>query len=243
MMLENTLLWVYVAAMAIGALILFVMGRNSRSIPREEVLIAVFIPIWSGAAYLGMALGQGSVVTNGETTFFARYLDWVVTTPLLLLSLALVAMYRHKKNYTLIGALIGADVFMILTGLIADLSPEPIRFIWYGLGVAAFLVLLVLVWGPLRREATANPEARISGIFGKLATFLTVFWIAYPVTWLIGPSGLGIVSQEVDTFLFVLVPIISKVGFSLYGFSLLRSLPAHDTRVEPSGSAAHATAR
>jgi bacteriorhodopsin len=42
--------------------------------------------------------------------------------------------------------------------------------------------------------------------------------------WIIGPSGLGLIDQNWDTLLFVILPIFSKVGFSLYDLSLLRDL-------------------
>lgn len=223
---ERTLYALYVVAMAIGAFVFLLMGQNRRGVPAEEYLIAMFIPIWSGLAYLSMAFGQGSVEVNGQTVYFARYLDWVVTTPLLLVALAFTAMYKVKKDFVLIGGLIAADVVMILTGLIADLSPEPVRFLWYALGVAALAVLLYLVWGPVRARARQNPDPRIAGITTKLVTFLTVFWFVYPLVWLLGPSGVGVIDRGLETLLFVVVPIISKVGFSLYDLTMLRRLEA-----------------
>jgi bacteriorhodopsin len=53
--------WIYVIAMAIGALYFISLGTNPRGVPKYEYLIATFIPICSGLAYLAMALGQGKV--------------------------------------------------------------------------------------------------------------------------------------------------------------------------------------
>ncbi len=64
-----------------------------------------------------------------------------MTTPLLL-ALAFTAMHYVGKNKTLIAGLMGADVVMVVCGLIADLSPTPLRYVWYLLGVVAFLVVL-----------------------------------------------------------------------------------------------------
>jgi bacteriorhodopsin len=113
---------------------------------------------------------------------------------------------------------------MILTGLIADLSTTPVRYVWYGLGVVAFCVILYLIWVPLRAQAQANPDGRIASVYVRAATFLTVFWVGYPIAWLIGPSGLALIGQEAESVLFIVLPVISKVGFSLYDLSLLRAL-------------------
>jgi bacteriorhodopsin len=76
----------YVIAMAIGALTFALMSRRPRGVPGYEYLIAFAIPVWSGAAYLAMTFGQGKTEAFGQTAHWARYVDWVVTTPLLLLA-------------------------------------------------------------------------------------------------------------------------------------------------------------
>lgn len=224
----------YVATMVAGALLFVAWSRDPRGVPQYEYLIATFIPVWSAAAYLAMAFDQGKVMVEGQITYYARYLDWVVTTPLLLLALALTAMYHIPKDKTLIAALMGADVFMILTGLIADLSPTPVRYVWYGLGVVAFLVILYLIWVPLRAKAESQgPE--MAAIFRRVAGLLSVLWVAYPAVWLLGPSGLGLLDQSMDSLLFTLVPILSKVGWSIVDLSSLRSL---NERKAPRGARA-----
>lgn len=222
--MQTGLHWFYVGTMLLGALLFFIWSRDPRGVPRYEYLIAIFIPLWSGAAYLAMALGQGTIAVDGQTTYYARYLDWVVTTPLLVVALAMTGFYKKKPDITLIAALIGADVFMIVSGLIADLSPEPIRFVWYGVGVAAFVVLLLLVWVTLRGRVQQEQEAPVYTVFVRAATYLTIMWIGYPLIWLLGPSGVGVIDQNADVLLFVILPILSKVGFSIYGLSMLRDL-------------------
>jgi bacteriorhodopsin len=129
---QATFHWVYVIAMASGALYFMALSRNPRGVPKEEYLVATFIPIWSGLAYLAMAMGQGKVEIAGQMTHYARYMDWFLTTPLLLLSLAWTAMHQTAKDWMLIAALMGTQVIVIGSGLIADLSTtDETRFVWY----------------------------------------------------------------------------------------------------------------
>ncbi|NJN85530.1 MAG: bacteriorhodopsin [Leptolyngbyaceae cyanobacterium SL_7_1] len=216
--------WVYVASMAVGALYFWQLSRHPRQVPQYEYLVAMFIPIWSGLAYLAMAIDQGKVEVAEQLTHYARYADWIVTTPLLLLALSWTAMQFIKKDWTLIGFLISTQVVVILTGLIADLSERDwVRYLWYICGVVAFVVVLWGVWNPLRAKARSQGQG-LSSLYDKLATYLTAFWIGYPVVWIIGPSGFGWVSQTVDTFLFCLLPFFSKVGFSFLDLHGLRNL-------------------
>lgn len=226
--LDTTLHLVYVACMAAGALLFVAWMRNPRGVPTWEYLVAAFIPIWSGLAYLAMALGLGTVEVAGQTTHWARYADWVVTTPLLLTALWMTATTRTDKRPhapTLL-TLVAADVVMILCGLIGDLSEGPARYIYFGIGVGALVLIFWTVWGPLRRVAGHDPQ--VAGVYDSVAGYLTLFWIGYPLTWILGPSGVGLFGQTTDTVLFVLLPVFSKVGFSILDLGLLRRIGGED---------------
>ncbi|MBD2465487.1 bacteriorhodopsin [Oscillatoria sp. FACHB-1407] len=230
MNLQSLFHWVYVAAMAIGALYFILLGTNPRGIHKHEYLIATFIPIWSGLAYTAMALDQGKVEVAGQITHYARYIDWIVTTPLLLLSLSSTAMYFMVKDWTLIASLMATQVVVIASGLVADLSTtDGTRFLWYICGVVAFLVVLWGVWVPLRAKARGQ-SVELSRHYDKLLIYFTVLWISYPITWLIGPSGLGLVNQTIETLLFCVLPFFSKVGFSYLDLNGLRRLNSVRTR-------------
>lgn len=226
---QTILHWIYVAGMAIGALHFWALSRDPKGVPQYEYLVAIFIPIWSGLAYTAMALGQGKVEVAGQIAHYARYIDWVVTTPLLLLSLSWTAMQFIKKDYTLIGFLMGTQVIVIATGLVADLSERDwVRYLWYICGVVAFLFVLWGVWVPLRMKSKSQGRD-LAELHDKLTVYFTVLWIGYPIAWIIGPSGFGWVNQNIDTLLFCVLPFFSKVGFSFLDLHGLRGLPGEES--------------
>ena len=223
MNLQDLFHWLYVVSMGIGALYFVSLSANPRGVPQHEYLVAIFIPVWSGLAYMAMALNQGKLGVAGQITHYARYIDWVVTTPLLLLALAWTAMQFMPKDKTLIAGLMGTDIMMILSGLIANLSVGWLRYLWYGVGVVAFLVIMRGIWGPLRAK-TRRQKSELSNLYDKLATYFTVLWIGYPTVWILGPSGIGLFNQTIDTLLFCILPFFSKVGFSFLDLHGLRNL-------------------
>lgn len=228
---QNLWHWLYIGGMSIGAIYFSLLGRNPRGLPKLEYFVATFIPLWSGLMYLTMVLPtsgdgleQGKIEVAGQITHFARYADWIVTTPLLLLALAWTAMHHDKsKDWTLIFSLMATQVIVIVTGLIADLSDVPwVRYLWYTIGCVAFLVVLWGIWSPLRDKARGDAE--LFSFYNGLTTFFTITWICYPLIWILGPSGFRVFDQNVDTFLFCLVPFFSKVVFSFLDLNGLRSL-------------------
>ena len=215
MNLQTSILhYIYVAVMITGSTIVFFMSRDRKLVPKTEFFISFIIPIWSAISYLSIAIGQGMLEVDSQITYYARYIDWIVTTPLLLLSLSFVAMYTIKKDLIIIFSLVFADIVMVVSGLVADLSEGYNRFIWFFIGMLGFMVSLYIIWLPLKKLAMSQSE-QLDKIYTLLAGYLTIFWIGYPTTWILGPSGLSIVSQTVDTYLFIILPMFSKVGFSI----------------------------
>ena len=215
---------VYILCMAAGALLFFIWSRSPKGVHEAEYTVAILIPVWSGLAYLAMSYGLGQSEIGGQTTYWGRYVDWVVTTPLLLLALGLTAMHRlEQRDGALLWALVGTDVIMIGCGLVADLSTGPVRTVFFLCGCFALLVIFYLTWGPLRALAFRQGDD-LGRVYLTVAGLLSVLWIAYPTIWWLGPSGSGAIGQSLESWLFVLVPIVSKVGFSAVDLYLLRQL-------------------
>jgi bacteriorhodopsin len=222
---ESNLHWLYAIVMFSSALAFIIMSRRPAQVPSYKYVIHIFVVVWSGLAYSAIALGQGKIQMGGEEVVYARYLDWVVTTPLLLLSLNLTGKYTISLEGTITGALLGSQVIMILTGLFAELSlSQDAKWFWYVAGCIALVLVLWIFWGPLFKKAVAQGAA-IKEVYRKSATFLTIQWLAYPMVWMLGKPGLNIIDATTTTVLFIILPIISKAGFGFFNLLLLRNLP------------------
>jgi len=236
---ESIWLWIGTAGMTLGMLYFIGSGWGVDDPEQEEFyIITIFITAIAAASYFSMATGYGltEIVVDGETLdiYWARYADWLFTTPLLLLDLALLA--RVDRNT--ISTLIGLDVFMIITGLVGALVTESvaIRLAWWGISTAALLFLLYFLVKSLGEMSDQRP-AEVNSLVSTLQGLLIVLWLAYPVVWIIGTEGLGIVPLYAETAAFMVLDLSAKVGF---GFVLLRSRSVLDaaTDVTPAGATA-----
>lgn len=218
-------LWLYVAAMA-GGVVLFTRWRaDPCGVPLSEYRVAIAIPLWSGSWYLVMALGGGRTEVAGHTVYWARYADWVVTAPLLLVALTLTATHSLPgRRWGLMSALVGANVVVILSGLVAELTADAMaRYTLFSIGVLALLTVYALIWGPLHNHAHRQPEG-IAEVYREAAVLLSVLWLGYPVFWMIGPSGIGVIGSAATSQLLVALSVLSKVGWSILDLGRLRSL-------------------
>jgi len=152
---EALWLWLGTAGMFLGMVYFIARGWGVKNERRQKFYIAtIFITAIAFANYLAMALGYGltTVVVGGEEIpiYWARYTDWLFTTPLLLYDLGLLAGADRNTIYTLVGldvAMIGTGAVATLTGDLpgAALSTGAQRLIWWGVSTAFLLVLLVSI--------------------------------------------------------------------------------------------------
>lgn len=112
------------------------------------------------------------------SVYYARYIDWSLTTPLLLLDLCLLA--GLSGGHTIMA--IVADIIMILTGLFAAYGSEttPQKWGWYAIACIAYLVV---IWHlALHGRGTAMAKGgNVAKFFGAIGGFTLIIWTVYPM--------------------------------------------------------------
>lgn len=216
---SNFFLWFTTGGMFLGTILFLYWATTGQPQNYHHYITSAVITLWATMMYIVMAVGAGaSIITepDGEARifYFARYIDWTITTPLLLLGLAWVALGSIGRNPQVVLGLIVADIAMILTGVLSGAWAGGFKWFWFVVSCIFFLAVLFLIWGPLQTAAQSgvSPEA---SLFYPLAVMLTVLWFAYPVVFLIGTEGVGAISIGFEVFLFAVLDILAKVGFGI----------------------------
>lgn len=158
-------------------------------------IITTLIVMFATMSYFAMATGHGisyhkgvdreqhshrpdTIQTVYRQVYWARYVDWALTTPLLLLDLCLVAGL-NGANITMA---IVADEIMILTGLFAAFGNEgtPQKWGWYAMACIAYLVVVwhLAVHG---RAMAMSKGGKLAGFFAAIGGFTLILWTAYPM--------------------------------------------------------------
>ena len=211
--------------MLVGLAVIIGLGLRVPDDRVHHVVSSAFICVIAALAYFAMANGQGihtfiDAAGTERTVYWARYVDWALTTPLLLIGLATVGMPRvralHAREQNgLVGGLVGADLMMIATGLFASLSVQThMRWSWFAIGCVAFIVVLYLIAGPLRMDAVSRGSEH-SKLYTRLLTTLIVLWLVYPLVWIAGTEGQGTINLGQEVAIFAVVDVLAKVGFGV----------------------------
>ncbi len=229
-------LWIGTIGMSAGMILLFFPMQKNKSVSEQGDSIAHFlVPMVAMTLYLLMALGHGSVVLpSGRVFFYARYIDWSITTPLLLLSLVSSAVQGHaRKRGALIAGLVLSDVYMIATGLVAGWTDDPtLKWWFYILSCLSFLAIYGLLLGPFKELSLSSPKG---DLYRKKAVALGAVWLAYPIVFLVGQEGLRLWSPVMDAVLFTCLDLIAKVAYGLWAVSMVQHTGAVEEELEESG--------
>ncbi|GCE31744.1 rhodopsin [Dictyobacter alpinus] len=209
-------LWITALIMILGTLY-FTYGSVSARVERRRFFaISAIITLIAATLYTLMATGYGTLLQpGGHLSFFGRYIDWTFTTPLLLLDLALLALARNFPNRGMvIGTLVAADVYMILTGFVASIIRTDVRWIFFAASCAGFLAVIYLLVSRLAPQASLRGRL-VDNHYRRLMPILLVLWILYPIVWALGKEGAGVISTLAETVLYAILDICAKVGFGL----------------------------
>ena len=147
-----------------------------------------------------------------------RYVDWAVTTPLLLLKIVSMVKIRYRDHQLLINTLLFADFFMILIGYIGEqqltvdnqILVVP-KLIWGAVSTLGYVIILLTLWRIWRTFAQRDsvyPEERWG--FRLMALMTATFWGVYPIGYIL--TTMEGVNLNWIHIAFSVADIINKVG-------------------------------
>ena len=235
-----------VAMFSLAASAVFSLGTRTHVAPEHNTsrVLTACIGLVAAVSYyfiqdyyrqfLGSIEGAPSYEESKEA-FLAigqlRYMDWTVTTPLLIIKMMMMAKIKGRRGYRLLAIALIGDVWMIATGFIGDqqLAADNTilvgpRLLWGGistLGYLAVVYALYRVWKEFAPQALPIEQRA----FRYMAVTVVTFWGVYPIGYiLIAVTG---IDPDLLQVAFSVADIINKVGVGivvyLVGSSILTS--------------------
>uniref|UniRef100_B8HWV7 Rhodopsin n=1 Tax=Cyanothece sp. (strain PCC 7425 / ATCC 29141) TaxID=395961 RepID=B8HWV7_CYAP4 len=223
-MLAQSFWWFYAGLEAIAVFYLAQLSRSPWGVPRCFYQLAIGISLWSGLMAVLLALGAGQVELGGQVISYARYLDCLIATPGVLLSLCWTGMLTLRREKHLIHALLGMAGVMVFSSWMGDLSTSRACYLWYANSGVAFGAIMKVVWGFLRETAQLQSHPLMPSFYDCLAAYLTVSWGGYALVWVMGSAGWGVIDPTQEAFLFCLLSFAGQTGFLLFNLYGLRRL-------------------
>mmetsp|Transcript_3759 Transcript_3759/g.5790 ORF Transcript_3759/g.5790 Transcript_3759/m.5790 type:complete len:201 (+) Transcript_3759:3-605(+) len=165
-----------------------------------------------------MAQGYGVATSVNHEFWWLRYLDWLITTPLLLLDLALIAGIDVWDTF----ALLVADVLMITVGFVAGNPDYGHTWECFAVSMAFFLLTLYIIGeGMLEHADDPNTSEEKERLMKTLLWLTVLIWCTYPLYFVLEYSGVIKHNPAHRCLLVLLYGLSDVLAKAVFGFILL----------------------
>jgi bacteriorhodopsin len=218
-------LWSVFSLMSLSAITIALLSMRLKAQDRTLHLFNIAILSTASVAYFCMASDLGFTPIEvlqggpgGRQFWYVRYIDWVITTPLLLTELLLTA----GLPMNIIVSSVFADEVMIVCGLIGGLVPTVYKWAFYVFGcVAMFWVFWNILSGIKSAEKIGGFKHR--RVYIILTAWMLVLWSLYPVAWGLS-EGSNSISVTGEMIFYGILDVFAKPGFAALTLFLHRNM-------------------
>ncbi len=214
----------FVGYISMGAAFVFFMSERNSVAPEYRTTMTISALIVGIAAFHYYYMRGVYVDTQVVSTEY-RYMDWIITVPLMALKFpSLVGKDAiTDKKFAGLGftgiCFVGA-IIMIGFGYLGEadiIENETIALLLGGMGWAMILVATGLPFGLYDGLGVDNSKIKeeVKWSTDALRTFILVGWIIYPIGYLFNENTYDLGNEEVMGVLYNIADMINKIGFGV----------------------------
>jgi bacteriorhodopsin len=183
-----------------GAATIFFFLSRSQVAPayRTALTITGLVTMIAGYHYLRIfqSWEAAFVVTNGTIAASGvkfndayRYVDWLLTVPLLLIELILVMRLSAAETMSKSIKLGFLAALMVVLGYPGEISSDGgTRWMWWALAMIPFLIIVYDLFVGLAKSIDAQP-ASVRGLVSKARWVTVISWCFYPIVFIFPMIG------------------------------------------------------
>ncbi|MGB3775428.1 MAG: bacteriorhodopsin-like [Leeuwenhoekiella sp.] len=196
---------------------------------RNSLLISGLITLIAAFHYFYM---RGYWENFAESPTFFRYVDWVLTVPLMCVEFYLI-LKKAGAKIGLMWKLILFSVIMLVTGYLGETAFRENADIWGAISAAAYFVIVYEIWLGNAKKLAKQAGGAVLKAHKMLCWFVLVGWAIYPLGYIAGTPGWyeGLLSGLNLDVIYNLGDSINKIGFGLVIYNLAVTSTSHTEEV------------
>jgi len=219
----HTTLWVVFALMLIATLSFAVLSWSVPAAKRLHHSLTTLIVLIGTLSYFALANGSGMVEHHRRIPehhihplppthrhvyrdiYYARYIDWLLTSPLIILNLSVLAGLSGANIFSAVVA----NTISILTAYFAAVSHHKgEKWGWYTFSIIGFLWVVYSLLGAGIHAARTKKTATVSKFYTSIAIYTVVVALAYPIIWAISTKRK--ISVDGEIIAFAIIDVLAK---------------------------------
>ena len=213
----------FVGYIAMGAAFVFFMSERNSVAPQYRTTMTISALIVGIAAFHYYYM-RGVYADYGSVSIEYRYMDWIITVPLMALKFpslvgkdAITDAKFLGMGFT--GVCFTGALIMIGFGYLGESGAIDgmLGLILGGVGWAMIIVATGTPWSSGKGVDNVKNATELMWSTNALRWFIVVGWVIYPIGYLFNPTA-GIsdaVSAEIMAVLYNIADVINKIGFGI----------------------------
>ena len=213
----------FVGYIAMGAAFVFFLVERNNVAPQYRTTMTISALI-VGIAAMHYYYMRGVYIDHGLVSIEYRYMDWIITVPLMALKFPSLVGKDAITDSKVAG--LGFTGICFLGALImigfgyageAGLMDGMIALVLGGMGWAMIIVATGTPWTEGKGVDNSKIAPELMWSTNALRWFIVVGWIIYPIGYLFSPEVaiLDNVDQETMAVLYNIADMINKIGFGV----------------------------
>ena len=187
---------------------------------RTSVLVSGLITFIAAVHYFYM---RDYWAANMESPTFFRYVDWILTVPLMCVEFYLILKVAGAKK-SLMWKMIFFSVVMLVTGYFGEavFNTGSGPAVWGAISGAAYFFIVYEIWLGSAKKLAVEAGGDVLYAHKILSWFVLVGWAIYPLGYMMGTEGWynAILPQGGIDVAYNIADAINKIGFGLVIYSL-----------------------
>ncbi len=205
------------AMMAASAFFFLSMNTFDRKW-RTSILVSGLITFIAAVHYWYM---RDYWAAFGESPTFFRYVDWVLTVPLMVVEFYLILKVAGAKK-SLMWRLIFLSVIMLVTGYFGEAVYRDQAWLWGLISGLAYFAIAYDIWLGKAKKLAVAAGGNVLQAHKTLCWFVLIGWAIYPLGYMAGTPGWydGIFGGLQMDVIYNIGDAINKIGFGLVVYNL-----------------------
>ena len=185
---------------------------------RTSVLVSGLITFIAAVHYFYMKEYWG---TFQESPTFFRYVDWVLTVPLMCVEFYIILKVAGAK-ISLLWRMIVLSLVMLVTGYLGETIFKEDAAIWGFISGVAYFAIVYEIWLGNASKLAKAAGGDVLKAHKLLCWFVLVGWAIYPLGYILGTDGwyTAILGRGSVDVVYNIADAINKIGFGLVIYTL-----------------------
>ena len=185
---------------------------------RTSVLVSGLITLIAAVHYFYM---RDYWAATGDSPTFFRYVDWILTVPLMCVEFYLILKVAGAKQ-SLMWKMIGLSVIMLVTGYFGEAVYQGQAALWGAISGAAYFVIVYEIWLGSAKKLAEQAGGDVLSAHKILCWFVLVGWAIYPLGYMMGTEGWynSFIPEGSIDVAYNIADAINKIGFGLVIYAL-----------------------